>query len=201
MKPAKIVPHPAGRPTVVSILTVAGDMLTISLSLLVLSIGVVTAGPGLAGALEARSHVSRLGPSQPLATVFSGVPAQFRRSWFVGPTALILGAVAWVSIAFWLAADSPMAIIAIGATVFVAGTAGLLLLAWPRASASENGATPFRSTLRLIASRPLHSVVALAALVTCGVLTVLLPTIAIVTLGAAVTEIVWRAWYAPLRHG
>ncbi|GAA1946543.1 hypothetical protein GCM10009816_04400 [Microbacterium aquimaris] len=176
-------------------MTVIGDLLVISLTLLVLWVGLITAGPGSTAAMQARRHVSQDGPSHPLTNMLTGVRREFRARWSYGPILLLIGIFSWISTAFWLTAPAPFSVIMIAVVLCIASAAALVALALPTAAARTPG---FRGAIvdavRLVASRPFVSIVALAAAVAAGILCVWVPTVGLVAAGMAFVEIAWRAW-------
>ncbi|WP_396667535.1 hypothetical protein [Microbacterium sp. R86528] len=195
-------PHsPKRAHTIVGMLTVIGDMIMISLGLLVLLLGVVTAAPAAAAAIDARAQVSTSGPSTPITTLFRGTGAHFRTLWAVGPIAIIVGIFGWISTAFWLVAPAPLSVIMIAAVLFIIVAFAMILFALP--SAATAGISRRETLVRavqLAVRRPFVSVLALAAAVAAVILAVYLPTVGIVAIGGALVEISWRAWGRPARQ-
>ncbi|WP_407319537.1 hypothetical protein UQW22_03790 [Isoptericola halotolerans] len=183
------------RPTLLGVFTVAGDLLTISLLLLVLSLPLVTAAPAAAAAMEARAAVDPGYPSNPARTLVAGVRSRFRRAWFVAPVALAIGVSSYVAVAFWIAAPAAVGVAMIALVLVIASSAALLTLALPTAmTRSPTFRTAVVEAVRLVAGAPFRSVVALAAAAAAALLAVTYPTFGVVLLGGVLVEIAWRTW-------
>lgn len=196
-----IVPDPSNdagntrKLTLLGVLTVAGDLLIISLLLLVFSLGIVTAAPAAVGALRARRDVSTRGPSGPSSTIWRGVRENFRSMWAVGPVALVWAVFAWIALAFWLTVPAPLSVIMISVVTLIAVVGGMLFLALP--AARREGDT-LRATLRvavlLVVGWPVPSVLALLAFAAAVVLAFRFPAVGVALIGVAYVEIAYRAW-------
>ncbi|GAA3634766.1 hypothetical protein GCM10022200_17520 [Microbacterium awajiense] len=190
-------PPPRGRrkPTLLGVLTVAGDVIMISLALFVLWLGIVTAAPASAAAMRARSLVGPDGPSAPVRTILSGTRTHFRTLWLVGPIVVLIGIFLWIGVAFWLTVPAPLGVVMLAVLLCIGAIILLVSLTVPTAAHRVQG---FRAVVvesaRLVVARPLVSVVALAAAGAAVVIAGWLPTLAIVGLGAALVEVCWRAW-------
>lgn len=184
--------------TLLGTLTAVGDMIIISVTLLVLLLGVVTAGPASAAAIEARKQVSMSGPSTPVRTLLSGTRVHFRALWPLGPIVVTLGIVGWISTAFWLVAPAPLGVIMMAAILSPLAAFSILVLAIPvAATPGVSRRETARHAIRLAVSRPLVSVLALAAAVAAVILAFRVPTVGIVAISAVLVEISWRAWGQP----
>ena len=181
--------------TLLGALTVAGDLLVISLLLLLFSLGIVTAAPAAAGALAARRDVNLRGPSGPAATIWRGVKENFRSLWIIGPATVLLAISGWVALAFWLTVPAPLSVVMISVVTLIVAVGTLVVLAIPAAREKDD---TLRSTLRraigAVAMRPFPSVLALLAFAACVVLTYRFPPVGIALLGAACVEIAYRTW-------
>ncbi|MDZ8200345.1 hypothetical protein RZO50_02390 [Microbacterium sp. SSW1-59] len=187
--------RPPHRWTLLGVMTVAGDLIVISITLLILWAGLLTAGPGSTAAMRARRRVSQDAPSHPFRNMLADTRRDFRKQWSYGPIIALIGASSWISTAFWLVAPAPFGVIMMAVVLALAAVAALVTLALPTASARTNG---FRAAIvdaaRLVAFRPFVSIVALAAAVAAGILCVWIPTVGVVAAGMALVEIAWRAW-------
>jgi uncharacterized membrane protein YesL len=188
-------PEPRPKLTLLAALTVAGDLIVISLVLLVCWLGVVTAAPGAVGALQARAQVNGAAPSSPLRTIWQAVKANFRSLWFIGPIAAVFGLFTWVSLAFWITVPAPLSVAMLAVVISIAAIVALALMAIPAASGPEQS---FRQNLRrtvvVVASRPWPSVLALLAMAAVIVIAVRFPPIGILLIGGGYVESAYRAW-------
>lgn len=190
-------PPPRGRRklTLLGGMTVAGDIIMISLTLFVLWLGIVTAAPGSAAAMDARRRVDPAGPSSPVRFMFARTRERFRSLWAFGPVVTLIGVLSWIGTAFWLTVAPPLGVAMMAVVLCIAAIASLVALAVPTAGVMTQG---FRQTAveaaRLVARRPLVSIVALGAAGAALVVAGWLPTLGIVGLGAALVEVSWRAW-------
>ncbi|MGZ0711883.1 hypothetical protein ACWPKO_26460 (plasmid) [Coraliomargarita sp. W4R53] len=187
--------NPAPKRTILGMFTVVGDMIMLSLGLLVLLLGIVTAGPAAAAAIDAREQISMSSPSTPFRTLFQGTARHFKTLWAIGPLAIIVGIAGWIGAAFWLVAPAPFGVIMLAVVLFVTATITMILLAIPSAADASIGLrTTITRAVHLVISRPLVSFVGIAAAAAALVLAYYFPTVGIVAISGALVEITWRAW-------
>lgn len=187
------------KPGLLGVLTFAGDLIILSLVLAVLWLGLVTAGPASAAALEARAEISTTGPSSPLRSMLRGTRRYFSALWWLGPVAVVVFIATWVSVAFWLVSTPVLAAVMLAVVIGVAVVLALIILALPSAAepklpARQAVGQAVGQAVRLISLRPFVSILALAASAAAVVTAFTIPTIGIVFIGAALVEISWRAW-------
>ncbi|MDJ0334063.1 hypothetical protein QMG83_02380 [Salinibacterium sp. G-O1] len=199
--PQQSAPRGSGpRLTLLGALTVSGDVIILSLGWLVLTLGLVTAGPASAAAIDARAAIGLEGPSRPIRTLLSGTAKHFSTLWSIGPIALLIGLFAWIGTAFWLSVPPPAGVAMLAVVLCVTAVLTLVILAIP--SAASPGQT-LRATViraaRLVAARPFFSVLALATIGAGVLVATYIPTIGIVAIGALLVETTWRAWGATAR--
>jgi hypothetical protein len=191
------LPAPAPRPkyTLFEVLSFAGNLLTLSICLLVLWLGLVTAAPGSAAALAARERLTMDGPPVSVRGLFADTGRHFPRLWFFGPLLALLGVGAWIALAFWLTIPAPIGIIMVTVTLVVAIVVSLLGLAVPTAGLRvERAGQVLPQAVQIVALTPWRSIVALAAAAAAVVLTAQFPAVGLIVLGAALTEVAFRAW-------
>ncbi|WP_349425942.1 hypothetical protein [Microbacterium sp. LWS13-1.2] len=191
------LPGQAPRPkhTLFGVVSFAGNLLTLSICLAILWLGLVTAAPGSAAALAARERLTVDGPPVSVRGLFADTGRNFGRLWVFGPLLAALGAGAWIALAFWLTVPAPAGLIMVTVTLVVAVVVSLLGLATPTAGLRVGRAGEVaRQAAQIVALRPWRSIVALAAAAAAVVLSAQLPAVGLALLGAALTEIAFRAW-------
>jgi hypothetical protein len=195
MSPGTPAPTPRPKYTLFGVLSFGGNLLTLSICLLVLWLGLVTAAPGSAAALAARQRLTLDGPPVSVRGLLADTGRHFPRLWFFGPVLALLGFGAWIALAFWLTIPAPTGIVMVTVTLVVATVVSLLGLAVPTAGLRVGRAAEVvRQAAQIVGLTPLRSIVALAAAVAAVVLTAQFPAVGLIALGAALTEIAFRAW-------
>ncbi|MEV4685988.1 hypothetical protein [Microbacterium sp. LWH3-1.2] len=195
MSPDLPAPTPRPRYTLFGVLNFAGNLLTLSICLLILWLGLLTAAPGSAAALDARKRMTPDDPPVSVRALFADTGRYFRRLWMFGPLMTILGVGTWIALAFWLTIPAPAGLIMVAVTLVVGTVVSLLGLAAPTSGRRvERAGQVVRQAARIVALAPGRSILALMAAAAAVVLSVQFPAVGLVALGAALTEIAYRAW-------
>jgi uncharacterized membrane protein YesL len=186
---------PPPRLTLFLVLAAAGNIMLLSVVLTALWLGIVTAGPGSAAVMDARTRMKRDDTSVSIRDIVRDTAAYFSGLWPIGPAVLVIGIAAWISTAFWLAAPQPLGPLMIAATIVIAASTGMIALALPLAAhPGDSTRTTLKTAVRIVAVHPWNSIIALAASAAAVLLAFQFPQFGVVILGGALAEISFRAW-------
>jgi uncharacterized membrane protein YesL len=196
MAPAPPASTQRPRNTLFGALSFVGNLLTLSICLTILWLGLVTAAPGSAAALAARERVTMDGPPLSVRALLTDTRSHFRRLWMFGPLLAVAAAVVWIALAFWLTVPAPIGLIMVAATLAVAVVIALLGLAVPTSGHRVHTAGQVvRRAAQIVALTPARSVLALAAGGAAVVLSIQFPAVGVIAVGGALTEVAFRAWW------
>lgn len=189
---------PRRKPSLFGILTFVGNVLTLSICLLGLWVGVATAAPGSAAVLAARERLACDDTPVSVRAILADTRVFFRPLWIFGPAVILSAGLIWVALAFWLVFPAPFGIFMIVVTMTLAICIGLIAMAVP--SAARPGMSSrhvLRSATLLVTTSPWRSILALMAAAAVVVLSVQFPAVGLVAAGGAMTEIAFRTWRRP----
>lgn len=190
--------RPRPRITVFGVFALVGNLLTISIAALVFCLGLVTAAPGCAAAVEARRRVSLDGPPVSLIDLLASTRRRLPDLWMFGPIAAGLAVMTWTALAFWLAIPPPFGVIMLAVTVLLGGVGLLVALALPVAASTESAARRcVVAAAGLVVARPWVSMVGLGAAVAAIVIAMWFPAVGTVALVGVLIEIAHRAFPRP----
>lgn len=186
---------------IMNAIDVVGAVLTLQLCFLLTAWPVITAVPAFVAVQSQLVGALAGGEARAVRGYLTAFRRALRVAWFPGLVTPVLGATVWLSVSFWLAADTTIATVAVGVLCVLLGSAAAALLA-ALAASGQHPDEPWRSWFvgawGAVTRAPLAAAGAVFALLTWALALVILPTLALA--GAGVVPGLLAHWaFGPRR--